>query len=347
MKKRSSNTYLLNFFFIAIIGAIIIGLTIAIGGEGIVDVLSDISFSDLLIVVVAVLVWQSIIALILVILTRISHPKYPLFNGYINAFVAALFHSLTPSASGGQIAQFYVYKKQGVDVGNAGSVLWMEFVIYQVALTLLSFFFIVIRFNTFVEYSNLYVFVILGFIINASVIVFLVSLARFRRLHDWIKEKGVYIGVKLHLVKDPEATIANIDEQLERFRNETGTFGKHKLRIASVFLLNILRLLVYYAVPCIVFLVLRQPIDIDLLIDCIAMGSFVAITSSMIPIPGASCGTETIFVLMFSNLFDSTIVGAGMLLWRFATFYFVMIIGTVCFTYIKYKKTATDISKNE
>ncbi len=339
MKKRSSTNYLFNILFIVVIGAIIIGLTVAFGGEGIYEVLLDLTLADILMVLAAVLVWQLIIATILVILTRISYPHYRLRDGYINAFVAALFHGLTPSASGGQIAQFYVYKKQGVDTGDAGSYLWIEFIVYQVALTLLSLFFIIIRFDTFYsEYSSLFIFVILGFIINASVIAFLVALARFRRLHDWVKEKGVHIGVKLRLVEDPDVAVANIEKQLERFRTETKTFGKYKKRIALIFFLDILRLLVYYAVPCLIFVALRQPIDLELLIDQIAMGSFVAITSGMIPIPGASGGAETIFILMFSNLFDSTVVGAGMLLWRSATFYFLMIVGALCFIYIRYKK---------
>ncbi len=339
MKKNPFSNYLINILVIILIGVVIIGLSIGLGGEGIIDLIKTLDVFDIITVISVVLLWQLIIAVILVILTRITHPEYKLRQGFINVLAAALFHGITPSASGGQIIQFYVFKKQKVDTGDAGSILWMEFIIYQSALTILSLFFIIIRFTSFYnDFSNLFIFVILGFIINGSVIAFLIALARFKKLHDWIKNKGVYIGVKLHLVKDPEVTVINIEKQLERFRSEVKNFKDHKLRILAIFGLNILRLVVYYSVPFFVFIALGQKMDIGMLIDCIAMGSFVAITSSMIPIPGASGGTEMIFVLMFGNLFGSTIAGAGMLLWRFATFYFVMLIGALAFIYIKLKK---------
>ncbi len=338
-KKSIFGNYGINAIFIILIGVLMIALSFGLGGEGIVDVLKMVDIADVILVILIVLLWQFVIGLILVVLTRISHPKYRIIDGFINVLVAALFHGITPSASGGQIVQFYVFKKQRVDTGDAGSILWIEFIIYQIALTVLSAFFIIMRFNDFYSnYSSLFLFVILGFIINGSVIVFLIALAKFKKLHDWIKNRGVYIGVKLHIVKDPERTIENIEIQLERFRNEVGHFKDHKGRIALVFFMNIVRLLIYYSVPFFVFMAMGQKVDAGLLVDCIAMGSFVAITSSMIPIPGASGGTEMIFVLMFGNLFGQTVAGAAMLLWRFATYYLVMAIGAVLFLYVKLKK---------
>ena len=338
-KKSIFSNYTINAIFIILIGVLMIALSFGIGGEGIVDVLKMIDIMDIILVIFIVLLWQFVIGLILVVLTRISHPKYKVIDGYINVLVAALFHGITPSASGGQIAQFYVFKKQKVDTGDAGSILWIEFIIYQITLTFISAFFIIIRFNDFYSnYSSLFLFVILGFIINGSVIAFLIALAKFKKLHDWIKNKGVYIGVKLHVVKDPEKAIQNIEVQLERFRNEVGNFKDHKGKIVLAFFMNILRLLIYYSVPFFVFVAMGQDVDLGILIDCIAMGSFVAITSSMIPIPGASGGTEMIFVLMFGNLFGQTVASAGMLLWRFVTYYLVMAIGAVLFLYIKLKK---------
>ena len=181
---------------------------------------------------------------------------------------------------------------------------------------------IILKFGFFYsEYSNLFIFVLLGFLINSVIIFFIYGLAKFKRVHNWIKTKGVKIGHRLHLVKDPDKAIDSIEIQLEKFRTESEKLKHNKKVILICAVLCILRLLVYYAIPYLVFLALGAELNFDLLVNSVAMGSFVAITSGMIPIPGASGGTEAIFVLMFGNLFGSSITTGAMLLWRFLTYY--------------------------
>ena len=217
--------------------------------------------------------------------------------------------------------------------------LWLEFIVYQSVLTLVSLFFIILKFPFFfANYSNLFVIVLIGFVLNTAIIFFIYGLAKFRRLHDWIKNKGVYLGHKLHLVKDPQKAIEGIEIQLEKFRLESDKLRHNKQVIVKCALLCVLRLLLYYAVPYIVFLALGVPFSFDMFINAIAMGSFVSIATGLIPIPGASGGAEAIFVLMFGNLFGTNLISGAMLLWRFFTFYLVMFVGAICFAYLRLKR---------
>ena len=339
MKKLFSNTAF-NVGVIILIGGLVLWISMSIGDPEVIlsTVLSANPFYIFL-AFLFVLLWQLLVGFCLMVLTHITHPEYKLREGYLNAFIAALFHDLTPSASGGQIAQFYVFRKQGVRSGDAGSILWMEFIIYQTSLTILSLVLIILKFGFFYsEYSNLFIFVLLGFLINSVIIFFIYGLAKFKRVHNWIKTKGVKIGYRLHLVKDPDKAIDSIEIQLEKFRTESEKLKHNKKVILICAVLCILRLLVYYSIPYLVFLALGAELNFDLLVNSVAMGSFVAITSGMIPIPGASGGTEAIFVLMFGNLFGSSITTGAMLLWRFLTYYLVMIIGALCLAYLKIRK---------
>lgn len=337
--KRIFNNYFFNILLIISIGCIVIYFSLNAYDIELFDLLKTVDMKYLLIVVAIVLGYQSIIGIILTVLTRFTHPEYRISSGIINSLVASLFHGITPSSTGGQIAQFYVYRKQGVDTGDAGSILWMEFIIYQSCLTLVSLLFIILKFPYFYsQFSNLFFLVIPGFIINTSIIFLLYGLAKFKRLHDWIADKGIDIAYRLHLVKDKEKSLNNVEEQLNRFRLEIDNLKKHKKTIILCVILCILRLLMYYSVPYFVFLALGGKLDIGLLFNAIAMGSFVAIASGMIPIPGASGGTEVIYIMMFSNLFGNTLSASSMILWRFATFYFVLMLGTMAFGYIKFKR---------
>ena len=337
--KKIFNNYFFNILLIISIGCIVIYFSVNAYDIELLDLLQTVDIRYLFIVIAIVLGYQSITGIVLTVLTRFTHPDYKISSGIINSLVASLFHGITPSSTGGQIAQFYVYRKQGVGSGDAGSILWMEFIIYQSCLTLVSLLFIILKFPYFYsQFSNLFVFVILGFIINTSIIFILYGLAKFKSLHDWIADKGIDIAYKFHLVKDKEATLNNVEMQLSRFRLEVENLKLHKKTIILCAFLCVLRLLMYYSVPYFVFLALGGKLDIVLLINAIAMGSFVAIASGMIPIPGASGGTEVIFIMMFSNLFGKTLSASSMILWRFATFYFVLMLGTIDFGYIKFKR---------
>jgi len=58
---------------------------------------------------------------------RLTHPKYTTMQGFVNSYVAGLFNNITPGASGGQIAQGYIFRKQGIPVSNSVGVLWLDF----------------------------------------------------------------------------------------------------------------------------------------------------------------------------------------------------------------------------
>ena len=71
------------------------------------------------------------------------------------------------------------------------------------------------------------------------------------------------------------------------------------------------------------------------LVKVMAMSSYISMINCFIPIPGASGGTEATYVIMFSKIFGKVAASSSMLLWRFMSYYFVMIIGGLTFLYVK------------
>ncbi|MEG0076955.1 lysylphosphatidylglycerol synthase transmembrane domain-containing protein [Anaerorhabdus sp.] len=336
--KKIVKSYAFNIALVVGFTGLVLWLTLKDNYQEILSMLQSANVGWLLVIPALAILYQVIIGWILQRLTLLSNPKYKLSQGVVNAFVASFFHGVTPSASGGQFAQIYIFKKQGVRVSDSASILWMDFIIYQSTMVASVFILLLLKFTYFYRhYSQFFLLVLVGFLINGSIIVGLWALATFPKVYTWLSTKGILIGVKLHIVKDKEKALANLDIQLQRFASETKKLKAHRKTIILVILANFVRLFVYYIIPYFCALALNIPVDASLIIDVLALSSFVSMINCFIPIPGASGGTEATFILMFSTIFGAVGASTTMILWRFITYYFVMILGGLTFIYAKAK----------
>ena len=334
MKKIRN--YILNIFLIVALTGCVLFLTLRDNFSEIIDILFQVRLGWILFILIAAVFYQCVIGWILTQLTRISNPGYKLRYGIENALVASFFHGVTPSASGGQFAQVYVFKKQGVRLSDSASVLWMDFIVYQSTMIASVFLLICLKFHHFYShYSQFFLLVVFGFIINSLVIVGLWALVRFPKVYTWLSTKGLNVAVKLRIVKNKEKALAMLKDQLDRFGTETDKLKSHKKLIIRVTAANFLRLALYYSIPFLCAQALGLDVGIDLFLDSMALASFVSMINAFIPIPGASGGTEATYVLMFSTIFTKLGAASSMILWRFASYYFILILGGLTFIWIK------------
>ena len=293
-------------------------------------------------------VWMLLFIIGLMICDRIIHgwglkkecnvacPQYKWSQGFVNSYTGSLFNNITPSASGGQFAQLYIFTRQGVPVSNAIGVLWLDFIIYQTTMSIFVLLLLILRFGYyFSHYSQFFIIVLFGFMVNTAVILALWAMVRFPRFYHWLTTSGINIGARLHLIKDKEKTKKKIEEQLNRFEKEVVVLKNHKKMILKIGLSNLLRLTIYYSVPYFCALALHIPITFDKMLDVLALSSFVAMVNAFVPLPGSSGGTEASFILMFSTLFNRIDVSSIMILWRVMTYYFQTLMGGVVFLYGK------------
>lgn len=270
---------------------------------------------------------------------KLTHPKYTTRQGFVNSYVAGLFNNITPGASGGQIAQGYIFRKQGIPVSNSVGVLWLDFIVYQSTMCIFVLALILLKFHYFYsKYSQFFLIVIFGFLVGAGVIVFLWALAISPKFYTWLTTTGINIGCKLHLIKDRQKTLANLNTQLTQFAKEIVVLRTHRKMIALLAGQDLVRLLIYYSVPFLCAKALGLYVKGDMFFDMLALASFVAMVNAFLPMPGSSGGTEATFILMYSTLFTKAEATSIMILWRLVTFYQVLIVGSVVFMIAKTKK---------
>ena len=87
-------------------------------------------------------------------------------------------------------------------------------------------------------------------------------------------------------------------------------------------------MLLLYLIPYFLIKGVDLKIEISVL-NVIVTSAYVMLIGSFVPIPGGTGGLEYGFIAFFGNFITGPILNAIMLLWRFVTYYFGMILGSI------------------
>ena len=282
-------------------------------------------------------IWYLLVTLFLVFLFWLFR-SYPIYSfckkvkpdfKYLSALQLTLrtqfFNAVTPFATGGQPYQIYYLKTVGIDYVQSTSVVLQNFIVYQIALVLLGIFALMSNqiFDIFSKNQLLQNLITIGFITNALVIIVMFLVAFSKKINKLIVGLGIKVLTKLKLVKDKENKCANIllkDKKMFIFNIVCNFIALCSLYLVPLFVL--------YAMG--VFNAFSAGVSI---ITC----AYIMIIGSFVPIPGATGGLEFGFVQFFSNFITGSKLSAMMLVWRFITYYFGMIVGAIALNIKKVK----------
>ena len=313
IKKLFQNT-VFNIFLIFALAGLVFFLTLKDDGPQVWNTLKNVSIPGMIALILLMVFERYLLGWGLASECRLTHPHYTNRQGYI-------------------------FKKQGIPLSNSIGVLWLDFIVYQTTMCIFVLALILLKFSYFYEnYSQYFILVIFGFLIGAAIIVFLWVLAVYPKFYTWLTTTGINIGVRMHLVKNREQTLVHLNNQLTQFSHEIVVLKLHKKLIFILGLEDFLRLLIYYSVPFLSAIVLGIHVKPSMYLDMLALSSFVAMINAFLPMPGSSGGTEATFVLMFGTIFTKTQAASIMILWRFVTFYQVLIIGSIVFLIARTRK---------
>lgn len=246
--------------------------------------------------------------------------------------ITKFFNGITPFSTGGQPMQVYMLKKDGFRLTKASNIIIQNFIIYQAALVLYGLIAMAInaKFNYFKNITLLKDLIILGFLINTGVMIGLFIISFSNKFNHFIVNKSINILSKLKLVKDKETTLNKWNERVDDF-HEGATFLKNnKLLCLESFIYNLLSLTAIYVMPYFVIMALGNVNDVTPL-KSIVSSAYILIIGSFVPIPGASGGIEYGYLQFFGSFIKGGILKASLLIWRFISYYFPMIIGAIVF----------------
>lgn len=291
-----------------------------------------------------------LVAFILLILFWIfrSYPMYSFCKKinedfkYKSAFQLVLrtqfFNAVTPFATGGQPYQIYYLKQVGIGYAKSTGVVLENFIVYQIALVILGIIALVCN-SIFGIFNNVYLLqklIALGFIINTLVIVIMFVVAFNKKMNKKLINIGINILTKLHLVKNREETLEKWDNSINEFHKGAKILLEDKKNFIGNIVYNFIALCCLYLIPLFIYYAMGGGNDINAG-TAIITSAYIMIIGSFVPIPGGTGGLEYGFVQFYGNFVSGGKLSAMMLVWRFITYYFGMIVGAIALNVKKVK----------
>ena len=242
------------------------------------------------------------------------------------ALIGSFYSSVTPAATGGQPMQVLALKKRNIPAGISSSGLAVKFFTFQMALLSLGGLMWILN-PGIVQHcvNDAKWIVIAGFALNGLSVVAVLLLAINKNIVRGILTLAIRLGKALHLVKDVARTASRADAAISDFHASVDMLTHHPIRLFYLYLLSCLQVL---GLMSIVYCVYRALGLTEVgYFDIVTLQFLLFIGASFTPLPGASGAQEGGFYIFFQHVFPADKLVGALLLWRFFTYYFTLLVG--------------------
>lgn len=261
--------------------------------------------------------------------TNLFNKDYNIKQAMCLVLETNFFHAITPFSVGGQPYEIYSLKKSKLKLTEATNVSVVNFIVYQIALVLLGILAITYNhfFNLLKESILLKNLVTIGFLVNFIVIVALFLLTCTKRMNKFLMKIIVKFLNKIHIVKNKEEKIKQFNDYLNEFHNGAKILFKDKKLFINLIFIHFIGLICSYLIP--LTLAYAAGIFDFSAVEAIVVSSYVMLIGAFVPIPGGTGGLEYGFISFYRTFIKGSKLNAIMLIWRFITYYFAMILGAI------------------
>jgi len=264
------------------------------------------------------------------------------------------FNGITPFSAGAPPMQVYFYSKKGVNQGDAAGRILSLFILYQIIITFFCIGFLIIFYDYITQafrnsnFSFGFVFVLIGLFLTILLTVIMCFVGFSKRISRLLI---MLVNSFLHLKifrKHKVVAVSKIEKWFSDLRGAFMFLIKHPRQLFISIFFRILAIICFYLAP---FMIARSlgftvPFGKDFFY-LTGVALFAITTMLWIPLPGGSGGVEMamIVLLLLPSVFpwqDREVVTVIVLLWRFVTYYFGILIGAVAYliVHLRIKKCA-------
>ena len=314
--KKTTLKYVLNISIILIVTALAIFFAIKDNAREIWSRLTTADVNYLLVILAIMAGCVLVRSFILFCFAHLFTRKYHFHQAIAVDQIGQFYNAITPGASGGQIMQAYTFKKQGVQVSSAVSILAMYSIVYQAVLIVFGIVSFIVKydfinslgsFKTGIKINEMpldlpiWPLTIIGFILNLGVIAIVFLMGYWHGFHNFVMGPVVNLLSKIKIVKNPDRTRENLRIQVENFKIEF-----RRLSTNIPFLLLIIAcftgyMILKFSVPYFVGKALGNESPSASFWDCIFLSNYHQMVTGLVPVPGSVGVSEAVFNSLFMN----------------------------------------------
>ena len=267
-------------------------------------------------------------ALLLHDITAYMYKREPLSRAIKVGIIGLYYGALTPFATGGQPMQVVYMHRYKIPVGTSTCIVCIKFVVYE--LSLCAFYVAAMLFRGvyfFYNHNHVFWLTTLGFVVNLVAVFFIIMTIINKRLV--LKVGGGLIGLmsRVKIIKEKARAFEDFEKTIDDYHTAAAYISRYKLRAVGSFLISVVNLGFLFAIPYFIYLAFGH--TKYSMIDLITMQAFLYLAVSFFPTPGGAGAAEGGFYLFFSTFFVNVPVYIAMLIWRFLTYYLILIVGSI------------------
>ena len=323
-----------NLIFLTFMSLIVIYIVFSYDFEKTIEVLKTSKLIYIILGVVVILIGDLLKSRAIYLLVSEYSSKYKFKDAFGLTLQTNFFNGITPFSLGGQPFQLYLLKKRNnIDYATGSNILFKDFYCYQIGFVFISIVFFILNFifKFFVADALMSKLILVGFIINFVIALFLIYLPYTKGNYNGVILFSINVLSKLRLIKEKQRVLDNMNGGIKKFKSQIDEVKSNITLVLKCSLLNILKICGMGVVAYLAFKSVGVNISIYMSVILVL---FVYNMSSFVPVPGASGGVEYGFVSVFTSFLLGEVdilVSVAMIIWRFLTYYMPLIVGGVLF----------------
>lgn len=331
MKKLKKQSLLL-----LLVTILVLYLVLKDNFSKILELILNMNIKYLIVAVVFIVFYWILKTFAMLIVARKYSKTIKLKDIFKQIVITQYFNGITPFSTGGQPMQIYMLKRSNISLAKSTNIVMQDFMMYQVALVLYGIFAVIINheFEIFKSVPILNKLVFLGFFINTFVCLVVIILCFSKKFSNLLFNLCFGILSKIKFIKNPTKIREKWNYKLIEFQDNADLFMENKSLFIKGTILNLLALTSYYVIPFFLILGIKGTMYMSPL-NVIVSSAYTLVIGSFVPIPGGTGGIEYGFLKFFGNFNAGSILSAVLLMWRFITYYFGMIIGGILFSFYR------------
>lgn len=269
-------------------------------------------------------------SLIIKALTKeLCHQNYKHILFFKITMVGQYFTTITPLGIAAQPMQILEFRKYGIRKDSSVSLLLRKFYIYQLALliySIISSFLYYWRIKHY-HFDYLCLLMLFGILFQGTMIFLIVLFSISKKLTLHISKFTVTALYKLKIIKDKDKMLHSFTQKLDYFITNNKKFGKNKKLNFKLFIFTFLQLTFSFLITFFIFKTFNH--NSFPIVSMTYTQNVTNTVTSFTPLPGAAGTAENMFIVLFKPFFYENEIIIAMMIYRFISFYFVLIPGII------------------